>query len=154
MPNVSATMKSEIIRLARKELSTQVRGMKKVSEHNKRDILALKRTVTKLRQQVERGNGTVAGNTSAYSDSGPTTRVRFTANGLCSERKRLGLSADDYAKLVGVSAQSIYNWEGKVTHPRKDHVRMIAAIRGIGKEEARARLAKLHKSHAKRARTS
>jgi DNA-binding transcriptional regulator YiaG len=144
MPNVTATLKSEIVRLARKELSSQVRGMRKASAHNRRDIAALKRMVIKLTQQVDGGNGIVAGKATAYTDNEAITRVRFTANGLCSERKRLGFSADDYAKLVGVSAQSIYNWEGGVTRPRKNHIRMIAAVRGIGKKEARARLAKLH----------
>jgi DNA-binding transcriptional regulator YiaG len=144
MPNVTATLKSEIVKLARKELGSQVREMKTLSAHNRRDIAALKRMVTKLQQQVERGSGIVAAKATAYSDREAATRVRFTANGLCSERKRLGLSADDYAKLVGVSAQSIYNWEGEVTRPRKSHVRKIAAVRGIGKMEARARLAKLH----------
>jgi DNA-binding transcriptional regulator YiaG len=144
MPNVTATLKSEVVKLARKELSSQVREIKTVSTHNRREIAALKRMVTKLQKQVERGGGIVAAKASAYSDRDAATRVRFSANGLCSERKRLGLSADDYAKLVGVSAQSIYNWEGEVTRPRKSHVRRIAAVRGIGKKEARARLAKLH----------
>ena len=144
MTNVTATLKSEIVKLARKELSSQVREVKKASAHNRRDISDLKRMVTKLRQQVERSEGIVAEKATAYPGSEATTRVRFTANGLCSERKRLGLSADDYAKLVGVSGQSIYNWEGKVTRPRKNHIRRIVAVRGISKKEARARLAKLH----------
>jgi DNA-binding transcriptional regulator YiaG len=144
MPNVTAMLKSEIIKLAHKELSSQVREIKKVSVLNRRDIAALKQMITKLQQHVGRGNRIVAEKATAYSDSETTTRIRFTANGLCSERKRLGLSADDYGKLVGVSAQSIYNWEGEVTRPRKKHVRSIAAVRGIGKKEARARLAKLH----------
>jgi DNA-binding transcriptional regulator YiaG len=120
-----------------------VRELRKVSALNRRDIAALKRMITKL-QQVGRGNRIVTENATAYSDSEAATRVRFTPNGLCSERKRLGLSADDYGKLVGVSGQSIYNWEGEVTRPRKNHVHRIAAVRGIGKKEARARLAKLH----------
>jgi DNA-binding transcriptional regulator YiaG len=154
MSNVATTLKEEIIRLARKQLRSQVQGMKKTSELYRRDIAALKRKVTKLQQQVARGDGMVAKKATEYSDSEAATRVRFTAKGLCSERKRLGLSADDYAKLVGVSAQSIYNWEGDLTRPRKNHVLMIAAIRGIGKKEARARLEKLHKPHAKEARSS
>jgi DNA-binding transcriptional regulator YiaG len=144
MANVTTTLKSEIVKLARKELSSQIRELKKVSAHNRQDIVALKRMITKLRQRVESGNGLVATRPKADSDREAAMRVRFTANGLCSERKRLGLSADDYAKLVGVSAQSIYNWEGEVTRPRRSHVRRIAAVRGIGKKEARARLAKLH----------
>jgi DNA-binding transcriptional regulator YiaG len=144
MSNISAPLKSEIIKLARKELSSQMRGMKSTSADNRRDIAALKRMVIKLQQQVERGNGTVAEKSARHSGNEDTTRVRFTPKGLSSERRRLGLSADDFGKLVGVSAQSIYNWEQKVVRPRKNHVRSIATVRGIAKKEARARLAKLH----------
>jgi DNA-binding transcriptional regulator YiaG len=144
MSNITEPVKSEILKLARKELSSQVRGMKKVSAENRRDIAALKRMLGKLVQQMQRGNGTVAEKSTRDSVSAHTTRVRFTPKGLSSERKRLGLSADDYGKLLGVSAQSIYNWEQEVVRPRKNHVRRIATVRGIAKKEARARLAKLH----------
>ena len=144
MTNITAPLKSEIIKLARKELSNQVRGMKKVSLDNKRDIASLKQMLTTLQQQVERGNGTVAEKSTRHSGSEYRPRVRFTPNGLSSERRRLGLSADDYGKLVGVSGQSIFNWEHEVVRPRKNHVRRIATVRGIAKKEARARLAKLH----------
>ena len=144
MSNITAPMKSEILKLAHKELSNQVRGMKRVSAENKRDIATLKRIVSKLEQQVERGSGTVAEVRARHSDSEYRTYVRFTPKGLSSERKRLGLSADDYGKLVGVSGQSIYNWEQEMVRPRKNHLRSIATVRGIAKREARARLAKLH----------
>jgi DNA-binding transcriptional regulator YiaG len=71
--------------------------------------------------------------------------VRFTATGLRSQRKRLGLSATDYAQLVGVSAQSIYNWEREITRPRKEQIAILAALRGMGKKEAQARLRQLAK---------
>ena len=144
MSNITAPMKSEILKLAHKELSNEVRGMKKVSAENRREIVALKRLVAQLEQQVERGSGTVAETSTRHSDGGSRTRIRFTPKGLSSERQRLGLSADDYGKLVGVSGQSIYNWEQEVVRPRKSHVRRIATVRGIAKNEARARLAKLH----------
>ena len=146
MTNVAAALKEEIIRLARKEFRTQARGMKKASAHYRRDIAALKRKVTQLEQQVARGNGADSQKATASLDSEAKTRLRFTARGLRAERKRLGLSADDYARLLGVSAQSIYNWEGEVTRPRKNHVLMVDSVRGMGKKEARARLEKLGNS--------
>jgi len=68
------------------------------------------------------------------------TKFRFVAKGLRSQRARLGLSADEYAKLVGVSAQSIYNWEHGHATPRPAQVAAIARLRSIGKREARAQL--------------
>jgi transcriptional regulator with XRE-family HTH domain len=53
---------------------------------------------------------------------------------------RLGLSAADLARLLGVSMQSVYNWEHKKATPRKEQVAAIAALRSVGKKEARQRL--------------
>jgi DNA-binding transcriptional regulator YiaG len=42
--------------------------------------------------------------------------------------------------LVGVSAQTIYNWEGGTTRPRAEQLAAIAAVRKMGKREVKARL--------------
>jgi DNA-binding transcriptional regulator YiaG len=55
-------------------------------------------------------------------------------------RKRLDLSAAELAQLLGVSMQSVYNWEHKKSAPRKEQVAAIVALRSIGKREARRRL--------------
>ena len=56
------------------------------------------------------------------------------------QRERLGLSAENFGKLLGVSAQSIYNWEHEKARPRAEQVLKVAALRGIAKREAEARL--------------
>ena len=58
----------------------------------------------------------------AASDATPVTKVRFVAKGLKSQRDRLGLSAAEFGKLIGVSAQSVYNWEGGQTRPRDEQM--------------------------------
>jgi transcriptional regulator with XRE-family HTH domain len=42
--------------------------------------------------------------------------------------------------LVGVSGQSIYKWEQGEVRPRAAQLQALAAVRGIGKCEALARL--------------
>jgi predicted transcriptional regulator len=78
----------------------------------------------------------------------PTARagkkVRFVAKGLRSQRVRLGLSASDVGTLVGVSAQSIYNWESGDTRPRDEQIARLAVLRGLGKREVQARLKQMH----------
>ena len=76
-------------------------------------------------------------------------RPRFVAKGLRSQRARLGLSAADYGRLVGVSAQSIYNWEQASAIPRDEQLVALAALRGIAKREATARLERLDAKKAK-----
>jgi DNA-binding transcriptional regulator YiaG len=66
--------------------------------------------------------------------------VRFSARSVKAQRRRIGLSADDYAKLVGVSSLTIYNWEHGKSRPRKEQLASLVSIRGIGKREAQAKL--------------
>ncbi len=70
-------------------------------------------------------------------------KLRFTAKGLASQRRRLGLSALDCGLLVGASGQSIYNWEEGKARPRAKHLSAIAALRTLGKKDAAARLSSL-----------
>jgi DNA-binding transcriptional regulator YiaG len=77
---------------------------------------------------------------SATKSSPSASKVRFVPKGLRAQRSRLGLSAADYGKLVGVSAQSIYNWEQGHAKPRAEQLATLAALRSIGKRDARARL--------------
>ena len=69
--------------------------------------------------------------------------VRFAAKGLRAQRDQLRLSQTDFGKLLGVSAQSIYNWERGETRPRHAQISKIAALRGIGKKKADERLKQL-----------
>ena len=64
-------------------------------------------------------------------------------------RQRLGLSAENYAKLLGTSALSVYNWEQGTTRPRKSSVNAWMAMRRIGKREAAKRLASLKAAEPK-----
>ena len=64
---------------------------------------------------------------------------RFSAKGLASHRKRLGLSAHDCGLLLGASGQSVYKWEEGEVRPRAKHMPAIACAAPMGKKEADAR---------------
>jgi DNA-binding XRE family transcriptional regulator len=149
MPNIGTLLKEEISRLSRREVRTQVKATKKGTAQHRRSIAALKRQVTKLERQVSLLEQRVLGAPPVAPVSSNTARARFVAKGLRSQRDRLGLSAADYGRLVGVSAQSIYNWERESASPRPEQVRSLAAFRGIGKREAQARLQQLRAKGAK-----
>jgi len=140
MPNIGAVLKQEIVRLSRREVRAQVQTTKKASAQYRRDIAALKREVEALKRQIGLLQRRGPGGPRAVPAESTNRKVRFVAKGLRSQRNRVGLSADDYARLVGVSAQTIYNWEQGHTAPRPEQLRAIAALRGIGKREAAARL--------------
>jgi DNA-binding XRE family transcriptional regulator len=76
-------------------------------------------------------------------DPEKVTRVRFRVKGLIALRQRLGLTAADLGTLMGVSAQTIYNWEAEKSRPRQQQIAAYAALRGIGKRQVKARLEEL-----------
>jgi len=161
MPNIGALLKQEIARLSRREIRGQVQATKKASAQYRRHIAALRRQIGALERQVALLQRRVGNGASAPVPEA-TANLRFVAKGLKSQRARLGLSADEYARLVGVSSQSIYNWEHGHTSPRPAQIATIAQLRGMGKREARSRLEELapkpaprtRKSAARRARSS
>ncbi len=141
MPNIATVLKQEISRLSRKESRGQIEATRKAALQHRRDIAVLKRQVAQLERQVKVLVRRAGGAGAAPASDEPGKRVRFVAKGLRTQRSRLGLSAGEFGSLVGVSAQSIYNWEREAAHPRGEQVAKLAALRGIGKREAQARLA-------------
>jgi DNA-binding transcriptional regulator YiaG len=145
MPNIGSLLKDEIARVSRREIRRQTGAIKRASTSHRKTIAALRQQVTKLEKQVRLLSSRSArapAATAASADSGGTSQ-RFVAKGFASLRKRLGLSAADLGKLLGVTGQSVYNWEAKKATPRREQVAAIAALRGVGKKDVRARLEQL-----------
>ncbi|KFN48242.1 helix-turn-helix domain-containing protein [Arenimonas composti] len=140
MANIAVVLKSEIARLARREIKTAVEPLRKANAQYRREIAALKRDVEALRREL-RGVAKASRRAAPPAgDEGEAPRTRFVAKGLRSLRARLGLSAADFGRLAGVSGQSIYQWETGKTVPRAAQQAKLAELRGIGKREAARRL--------------
>lgn len=140
MPNVAAILKEEIVRLARKEIKREQAATRKFIARQRKDIADLKQRVATLTREVSAGARRQRAAVAQDDAGGEGPRVRFSAKGLQSLRSRLGLSAGDFARLVGVSAQSVYNWENEHSSPRASQLAALVSLRKIGKREAQARL--------------
>ena len=150
MPNIATVFKSEIARLARKEVRGSGDGLKKAVAAQRAEIASLKRRIQTLEAMVKRiaktpGAGPTRSRPAAPSETAEidATGLRFRAKGMAANRQRLGLSAADFGLLVGATGQSIYAWESAKAKPRPQALAAIAALRGIGKREADAKLASL-----------
>jgi DNA-binding transcriptional regulator YiaG len=149
--NIGAVLKQEITRLSRKEIRSELQATKKASAQYRRSIAALKRQVASLESQMGQLQRRALAKP-AIAIAPTNGKVRFVAKGLKSQRARLGLSAADYGRLVGVSSQSVYNWEREHASPRSEQVQMIAELRSMGKREAQQRLEQLDARSAQKAR--
>jgi DNA-binding transcriptional regulator YiaG len=134
MTTLAVALKEEIRRLARKEIKAATQTTAKAVAQHRREIAKLKRQIRAQEKKI------------AYLQKGkPTPQkvdepVRFSARSVKAQRTRLGLSAADYARLVGVSPLTIYNWEQGKSRPRQEQLAQLVAVRGIGKREALKRL--------------
>lgn len=148
MPDIASVLKDEIARLARKELRRETAALKKAVATYRTEIAALKRRIADLEKFAGRTDSRAAGRAAARlageqagADAGESSkRHRFSAKRLKAMRERMGLSGPDFAALVGVSPQTIYNWEAETTRPREAQLAAIAAVRGLGKREVVRRL--------------
>jgi len=146
MTNIATLLKSEIARVARKEVRSETAGLKKAVAAYRSEIAALKRRAGDLEQQLRRVAKARASTAADDIDTAPTKALRFTAKGLATQRRRLALSAHDCGLLVGTSGQSIYNWEDGKARPRARNLEAIAALRTMGKKQAAQRLADLREA--------
>jgi len=141
MADLANALKEEIRRLARKEIRAETGATKQAVAQYRREIASLKRQLRDQEKKIafledrERGRLKETPSTESVEDN-----VRFSARSVAAQRKRLNLSAADYAKLVGVSPLTIYNWEHGKSRPRKEQLAALVAVRGIGKREAQRRL--------------
>ena len=146
MPNIAALLKSEIPRVARKEVRAETSSLRKAASAYRSDIAALKRRAHALEKQL-RSLGKLSASLAPASEKEASLDTRrFSAKGLASQRRRLGLSAANFGLLVCASSQSIYNWEEGKVRPRAKHLPAIAALRTMGRKEAAARLESLREA--------
>jgi len=142
MPNIASILKEEIVRLARKEVRRETAALKKASAAFRSDIAALKRKAIALERQLrDVAKGSQPSARGAANDDASPEKMRFSAKGLATHRKRLGLSAAELALLIGASTQSIYNWESGKARPHDKYMRVLAALRTVGKRQTMAQLA-------------
>ena len=140
MPNFSSVLNDQVRRISGREINARTKSTRRLTTQHRRDIAALKRRVAALMKTVS----FLERQEKRRADTLPMPKdiegIRFRADGLRSHRKRLGLSADAYGRLVGVSGLTIYHWEAGKSRPRKQQISKIAAVRGLGKREAEKRL--------------
>ena len=140
MPNIASVLKEEIARLVRRELRSETESLKKASSRYRSEIAALKRRIEAQEKQISRLEKLLPKKAEPLIDRASETKLRFKRQGVRAQRTRLGLSAAEMGALVGVSAQTVYNWEAGTTRPRAEQLAAIAAVRKMGKREVKARL--------------
>jgi DNA-binding transcriptional regulator YiaG len=140
MPNLMKELKTEITRLARKEATAIVAPVRKINAAQRGLIAGLRRQVDAMQKELGGLKKAVpAPEAVLQAKEAPEGRFWITAKGVKKLRTRLGLTQALFAKLAGVSGQTVVNWEGaegKVDIRKKATIARLQAIRGMGKKQA------------------
>lgn len=144
MPNIAKVLKDEFSRVARRETKRALTSVSKPAAGLRRTAADLKRRVAQLEKELRSLRKTIDGVAAARpaAASEATDKARITAKGMRSLRRRLRLTGQEFAKLLGITPQVVYGWD-KATGPlrvRSTTRAAILAVRGIGAREARKRL--------------
>ena len=150
MPNIAVTFRQEITRLARREIRSQTQGLRKASAQFRRDIAELKRHASELKSEIARLERRVGKDVAPQITEADSAKIRFAAKSVISQRKRLGISAADYGKLIGVTGHTVYKWEHGTARPRRAQLTALASTRRLRKAEALARLEQMRERGPKR----
>lgn len=142
MPNFASSLKEEIARLARREIRTEIEGLRKAAAQARAEIVALKRRGAELEKATSRLARGAGPGTRSRAAAAPA-KIRFSARILANLRRRLGLTAADLGALLKVSAQTVYNWEAEKSRPRARQLEAFAALRGVGRRQVKALLAEI-----------
>ena len=138
MPNLAVVLKQEIRRLARKEMKASVTPLRKLVAQLRSRVATQKRLIEELQKGAKRAQAAGSATAKALRASDP--QIRFSPHWVRAHRKKLKMSRRIYARLVGVSAQSIFGWERGRTRPRRSALAAWRRLRAMGAREVKALL--------------
>ena len=138
MGKFEATIRNEIIRLARREIRStlvpsgrDVRILKTTVSQLRKTVLALERLAAQ--QQKELGKRKIP----LEATPEEVEKSRFSPALIRSLRKHLGISQKELAILAGVTVGAAHLWEMGKFKPKDEKKAAMVALRKLGRREVR-----------------
>jgi len=138
MGKVEGIIRSEIVRLAKRE-------MRKITIPLGRDVRSLKGTVSQLRKTVSvlekfaarQGSERASEKSKLQATPEEVKSSRFSPRLIRALRKRLGITQKELANLAGVTVGAIYQWEKGIFDPRGDKKATLIGLRKLGRRDVK-----------------
>jgi DNA-binding transcriptional regulator YiaG len=141
MGRVEEAVRSEIMRLVRKELRSVVLPLGKEVRQLKRGMGRLTKSVARLERVVAAQVREAEARRDRLEVSEEEVRAaRLSARLIRALRTRLGISQGQLAVLVGVSTSAVTKWEQGMISPRGQNRATLVALRKLGRRDARRML--------------
>jgi DNA-binding transcriptional regulator YiaG len=143
MGKVEGAIKSEIIRLAKKEirkisvpLGRDVRSLKSTVSELRRAVLTLQRITANQQKELEKGRMPLEATPEEVKLS------RFSPRLIRSLRGQLEITQKELAILAGVTVGAVHQWESGQFKPSMKKKAVMVALRKLGRREIRKLLEK------------
>jgi DNA-binding transcriptional regulator YiaG len=140
MTSIARLLRETVERAAKKQARAETEALRKTSVRHRKTIADLSIRLKEMERQLASIRRQIS-SSPAGAGGDESENLRFSAKGLQSLRKKLALSKTECGRLIGVSGRMIGKWENGLARPTGKQVGSIAAIRHVGKREARMRLA-------------
>lgn len=143
--SIMSELKVEVSRLARKEIKKELEPVKRVNAAQRKLIANLRRDITELQAEVARLRKASGVAPKPVLEEGESTRFWMSGKGVINLRKRLGLTQTEFAKLTGVTQQSVVRWEktsGKIPFRGQTVQASLRRVRELDKKAAWAEVGK------------
>lgn len=138
------TFRSEVARLARKEVRAGLAPALKDLARAKKTIVQQKREIADLQRSMKRLTGLLkqgeASSPERAESVGAGMGEKWRKDSVRSTRRKLQITQTEMAALLGVSIGSVNGWETGRTEPRQGRKQDVLALRGLTSAEARERL--------------
>jgi len=139
---IEAVIKEAIARGARRQMRGAMLPMRRELRRLKRKVAQLQGAMTPLRRSAVGWQRMMASGPPVPRVSEDQAKAsRLSPRLIRSLRKRIGLSRMALAKLVGVSAAALAQWESGVAAPRLQNRAALIGLRKVGRREAKELLA-------------
>jgi DNA-binding transcriptional regulator YiaG len=138
MGKMESTIKSEVQRLAKREihmtlapLAQDIRLLKNKVSQLKKIVLRLERSITHQQKVLRKREIQLEASPEEVKAS------RFSPQLILSLRKKLAISQKELAVLAGVSLGTAHLWEAGKFKPKEEKKRVLVALRKLGRREVR-----------------
>ena len=141
MGKIEATIKSEIQRLAKKEIRSTFLPMKREMRSLRLKLSMVAKNIKAFDRLAKEKILPLAGEKKLESSPEEVKTARLTAPRIRRLRLKLGLSQRELASLIGASMGAVVMWEKGKFRPKADKKGALIALRRLGKRQVRKMLA-------------
>jgi DNA-binding transcriptional regulator YiaG len=138
MGKVEGIIKSEIVRLAKREvrkvsvpLGRDLRSLKSVVSQLRRTVLGLQRITASQQKELQKGKAVLEAPPEEVKES------RFSPRLIRSLRRHLAITQKELAVLTGVTVGAVHLWESGQFKPSMKKKAVMVALRKLGRREVR-----------------